>query len=131
MRPSRIEAARKSHWRCGADHPPFAGAGESLARTANGSTTNRVLQEREQPDSLKRAYALNGQAVTAEEKIIAEARGEDGGDQRALRCEQKRFRSWSRRGHARARNPEADILLIALSRAASSGPARAVRAARA
>jgi arsenate reductase-like glutaredoxin family protein len=73
---------------------------------------SEFYKKREQPDSLKRAYALNGQAVTAEEKIIAEARGEVARINERFDAEQKRFRELVAQGARPVqRNPEADILL--------------------
>ena len=69
-------------------------------------------KKREQPDSLKRAYALNAQAVSAEEKIIAEARGEAMRINERFDAEKKRFRELVAQGARPVqRNPEADILL--------------------
>ncbi len=69
-------------------------------------------KKREQPDSLKRAYALNAQAVSAEEKIIAEARGEATRINERFDAEKKRFKELVAQGARPVqRNPEADILL--------------------
>jgi hypothetical protein len=73
---------------------------------------SEFYKKREQPDSLKRAYALNAQAVTAEEKIIAEARGEVARINERFDAEKKRFRELVAQGARPVqRNPEADILL--------------------
>jgi arsenate reductase-like glutaredoxin family protein len=73
---------------------------------------SEFYKKREQPDSLKRAYALNAQAVTAEEKIIAEARGEVARINERFDSEKKRFRELVAQGARPVqRNPEADILL--------------------
>ena len=69
-------------------------------------------KKREQPESLKRAYALNAQAVSAEEKIVAEARGEVARINERFDAEKKRFRELLAQGARPVqRNPEADILL--------------------
>jgi hypothetical protein len=69
-------------------------------------------KKREQPDSLKRAFALNAQAVTAEEKIIAEARGEAARINERFDAERRRFKELLAQGARPVqRNPEADILL--------------------
>jgi arsenate reductase-like glutaredoxin family protein len=69
-------------------------------------------KKREQPESLKRAYALNAQAVSAEEKIVAEARGEVARINERYDTEKKRFRELLAQGARPVqRNPEADILL--------------------
>lgn len=69
-------------------------------------------KKREQPDSLKRAYVLNAQAVSAEEKIIAEARGEATRINERFDAEKKRFKELVAQGARPVqRNPEADILL--------------------
>ncbi|HQR20606.1 MAG TPA: hypothetical protein PLE54_04495 [Burkholderiaceae bacterium] len=70
------------------------------------------FKKREQPDSLKRAYALNAQAVGAEEKIVAEARGEVARINERYDAEKKRFRELLAQGARPVqRNPESDILL--------------------
>ena len=69
-------------------------------------------KKREQPDSLKRAYALNAQAVTAEERIMAEARGEVARINERFEAERKRYKELLAQGARPVqRNPEADILL--------------------
>jgi len=69
-------------------------------------------KKREQPDSLKRAYALNAQATSAEQKIVAEARGEVARINERFDAEAKRFRELLAQGARPVqRNPEADILL--------------------
>lgn len=69
-------------------------------------------RKREQPDSLKRAYALNAQAVGAEERIMAEARGEVARINERFDAEAKRYRELLAQGARPVqRNPEADILL--------------------
>jgi hypothetical protein len=69
-------------------------------------------KKREQPDSLKRAYALNAQAVTAEERIMAEARGEVARINERFDAERKRYKELLAQGARPVqRNPEADILL--------------------
>jgi len=69
-------------------------------------------KKREQPDSLKRAYALNAQAVAAEAKIITEARGEVDRINERFDAERKRFRELVAQGARPVqRNPETDILL--------------------
>jgi len=69
-------------------------------------------KKREQPDSLKRGYALNAQAVSAEEKIIAEARGEATRINERFDAEKKRFKELVAQGARPVqRNPETDILL--------------------
>ena len=73
---------------------------------------SEFYKKREQPDSLKRAYALNAQAVGAEEKIIAEARGEVDRINERFDAERKRFRELVAQGARPVqRNPETDILL--------------------
>lgn len=70
------------------------------------------FKKREQPDSLKRAYALNAQAITGEEKIVAEARGEVARINERFDAEKARFRELVAQGARPVqRNPEADILL--------------------
>ena len=69
-------------------------------------------RKREQPESLKRAYALNAQAVSAEEKILAEARGEIARINERFEVEKKRYRELLAQGASPVqRNPETDILL--------------------
>jgi myosin heavy subunit len=69
-------------------------------------------KKREQPDSLKRAYALNAQAVSAEERIMAEARGEVARINERFDAERKRYKDLLAQGARPVqRNPEADILL--------------------
>jgi hypothetical protein len=69
-------------------------------------------QKREQPDSLKRAFALNAQAVSAEEKILAEARSEVTRINERFDAEKKRYRELLALGARPVqRNPETDILL--------------------
>ena len=73
---------------------------------------SEFYKKREQPDSLKRAFALNAQAVGAEEKIIAEARGEVDRINERFDAERKRFRELVAQGARPVqRNPETDILL--------------------
>jgi myosin heavy subunit len=69
-------------------------------------------KKREQPDSLKRAYALNAQAVSGEERIMAEARGEVARINERFEAEKKRYKELLAQGARPVqRNPEADILL--------------------
>jgi hypothetical protein len=69
-------------------------------------------KKRDQPDSLKRAYALNAQAVSAEERIVVEARGEVARVNERFDAEKARFRELVAQGARPVqRNPEADILL--------------------
>jgi hypothetical protein len=69
-------------------------------------------KKRDQPDSLKRAYALNAQAVTAEERIMAEARGEVARINERFDAERKRYKELLAQGARPVqRNPETDILL--------------------
>jgi myosin heavy subunit len=69
-------------------------------------------KKREQPDSLKRAYALNAQAVSGEERIMAEARGEVARINERFDAERKRYKELLAQGARPVqRNPEADILL--------------------
>jgi len=69
-------------------------------------------KKREQPDSLKRAFDLNAQAVSAEERIVIEARGEVARINERFEAERKRFRELLAQGARPVqRNPEADILL--------------------
>lgn len=69
-------------------------------------------KKREQPDSLKRAYALNEQATAAEQKIVAEARGEVDRINERFDYEKRRFRELVAQGARPVlRNPEPDILL--------------------
>jgi hypothetical protein len=69
-------------------------------------------KKREQPDSLKRAYALNEQAVAAEQKIVAEARAEVDRINERFDAERRRFRELVAQGARPVqRNPEPDILL--------------------
>jgi arsenate reductase-like glutaredoxin family protein len=69
-------------------------------------------KKREQPDSLKRAFALNEQAVGAEQKIVAEARAEVDRINERFDAEKRRFRELVAQGARPVqRNPEPDILL--------------------
>jgi hypothetical protein len=69
-------------------------------------------KKREMPDSLKRAYALNAEAAAAEQKILAEARGEVERVNERFDAEKKRFRELLALGARPVqRNPEPDILL--------------------
>jgi hypothetical protein len=69
-------------------------------------------KKREQPDSLKRAYALNEQAIAAEQKIVAEARAEVDRINERFDSERRRFRELVAQGARPVqRNPEPDILL--------------------
>jgi hypothetical protein len=69
-------------------------------------------KKRDQPDSLQRAFALNAQAVSAEEKILAEARGEMNRINDRFDAEKRRYRELLAQGARPVqRNPEPDILL--------------------
>lgn len=69
-------------------------------------------KKREQPDSLKRAYALNAQAVSAEARIMDEARGEVARINERFDAERKRYKELLAQGARPVqRNPETDILL--------------------
>jgi vacuolar-type H+-ATPase subunit I/STV1 len=91
----------------------------SQERTASLAQDKRRLDDeaefykkREVPDSLKRAYALNQQAASAEDKILAEARGEVARVNERFDAEKKRFRELLALGARPVqRNPEPDILL--------------------
>lgn len=91
----------------------------SQERSASLAQDKRRLDEeaefykkREQPDSLKRAYALNAQAVAAEDKILAEAKSEVARINERFEGEKKRFRELLALGARPVqRNPEPDILL--------------------
>jgi len=73
---------------------------------------SEFYKKREQPESLKRAYALNAQAISAEEKIVTEARSEVARINERYDAETKRFRELLAQGARPVqRNPEADILL--------------------
>jgi hypothetical protein len=73
---------------------------------------SEFYKKREQPESLKRAYALNAQAVSAEDKIITEARGEVARINERYDGETRRYRELLAQGARPVqRNPEADILL--------------------
>ena len=69
-------------------------------------------KKREQPESLKRAYELNAQAMGAEQRILAEARGEVLRINERFDAERKRYKELLAQGARPVqRNPEADILL--------------------
>ncbi|HTN49535.1 MAG TPA: hypothetical protein VMK32_08905 [Burkholderiaceae bacterium] len=73
---------------------------------------SEFYKKREQPDSLKRAFALNEQAVAAEKKIVAEARSEVDRINERFDAEKRRFRELVAQGARPVqRNPEPDILL--------------------
>ena len=111
---AEIEAARKKS---------LEGSEQSIKRSQERADSlakdrKRLYDEaefykkREQPDSLKRAYALNAQAVTAEERIMAEARGEVARINERFDAERKRYKELLAQGARPVqRNPEADILL--------------------
>jgi DNA repair exonuclease SbcCD ATPase subunit len=69
-------------------------------------------KKREQPESLKRAYVLNAQAVAAEDKIFAEAKSEVARINERFDMEKRRFKELLALGARPVqRNPEPDILL--------------------
>jgi hypothetical protein len=93
---------------------------ESAAQIAKSLAEDRkrledeaeFYKKREQPDSLQRAFALNAQAVSAEEKILAEARGEMNRINDRFDAEKRRYKELLAQGARPVqRNPEPDILL--------------------
>jgi len=111
---AEIEAARKKS---------LEGAEQIIKRSQERSSSlsqdkrrlddeAEFYKKREQPDSLKRAYALNEQAVSAEQKIVAEARAEVDRINERFDTEKRRFRELVAQGARPVqRNPEPDILL--------------------
>jgi hypothetical protein len=91
----------------------------SLERAASLAQDRKRLDDeaafyrnREQPESLKRAYMLNAQAVSAEQKILAEARNEVTRINERFDAEKKRYLELLAQGARPVqRNPETDILL--------------------
>jgi len=73
---------------------------------------SEFYKKREVPDSIKRGYILNTQSVSAEERVIAEARAEMQRINERFDAEKKRFRELLAQGARPVqRNPEPDILL--------------------
>jgi myosin heavy subunit len=111
---AEIEAARKKS---------LEGAEQAIKRSQERADSlkkdrkrlddeSEFYKKREQPDSLKRAYALNAQAVSGEERIMAEARGEVARINERFDAERKRYKELLAQGARPVqRNPEADILL--------------------
>ena len=109
-----IEAARRK---------ALEGAEESIKRSTERTASlakdrkrlddeSEFYKNRAQPDSLKRAYELNAQAATAEQKILAEARSEITRINERFDAEKKRFKDLVAQGARPVqRNPEIDILL--------------------
>lgn len=91
----------------------------SLERAASLAQDRKRLDDesefyrnREQPESLKRAYMLNAQAVSAEQKILAEARNEVTRINERFDAEKKRYLELLALGARPVqRNPETDILM--------------------
>jgi hypothetical protein len=109
-----IEAARKKS---------LEGAEQSVKRSQERTDSlakdrKRLEDEKEfykkrtVPDSLNRSIAANAQAVSAEEKIIAEAKGEIQRVNERFDIEKKRFKELLAQGARPVqRNPETDILM--------------------
>jgi hypothetical protein len=73
---------------------------------------SEFYRKREVPENIKRGYILNTQSVSAEEKVIAEARAETQRVNERFDAEKKRFRELLAQGARPVqRNPEPDILL--------------------
>lgn len=73
---------------------------------------SEFYKKRDVPDSIRRGYILNTQSVSAEEKVIAEARAEMQRINERFDAEKKRFRELLAQGARPVqRNPEPDILL--------------------
>lgn len=73
---------------------------------------SEFYKKREVPDNIKRGYILNTQSMSAEEKVIAEARAEMQRINERFDAEKKRFRELLAQGARPVqRNPEPDILL--------------------
>jgi hypothetical protein len=73
---------------------------------------SEFYRKREVPDSIKRGYILNTQSLSAEEKVIADARAEMQRINERFDAEKKRFRELLAQGARPVqRNPEPDILL--------------------
>lgn len=73
---------------------------------------SEFYRKREVPENIKRGYILNTQSVSAEEKVIAEARAETQRINERFDAEKKRFRELLAQGARPVqRNPEPDILL--------------------
>jgi hypothetical protein len=73
---------------------------------------SEFYKKREVPDDIKRGFILNTQSVSAEEKVIAEARAEMQRINERFDAEKKRFRELLAQGARPVqRNPEPDILL--------------------
>lgn len=73
---------------------------------------SEFYKKREVPDSIKRGYILNTQSLSAEERVIGEARAEMQRINERFDAEKKRFRELLAQGARPVqRNPEPDILL--------------------
>jgi len=91
----------------------------STERTASLAKDRKRLDDesefyknRAQPESLKRGYELNAQAVTAEHRILAEARSEIARINERFDAEKKRFKELLAQGARPVqRNPETDVLI--------------------
>jgi hypothetical protein len=109
-----IEAARRK---------ALEGAEESTKRSTERTASlakdrkrlddeSEFYKNRAQPDSLKRAYELNAQAASAEQKILAESRLEIARINERFDAEKKRFKDLLAQGARPVqRNPETDILM--------------------
>jgi hypothetical protein len=109
-----IEAARRK---------ALEGAEESIKRSAERTASlskdrkrlddeSEFYKNRAQPDSLKRAYELNAQAVAAEQRILAEARTEIARINERFDAEKKRYKELLAQGARPVqRNPETDVLM--------------------
>lgn len=109
-----IEAARRK---------ALEGAEESIKRSTERTASlakdrkrlddeSEFYKNRAQPDSLKRAYELNAQAASAEQKILAESRSEIARINERFDAEKKRFKDLLAQGARPVqRNPETDILM--------------------
>lgn len=86
---------------------------ESLAKDRKRLEDEKEFyKKRAVPDSLTRSIAANSQAVSAEEKIIAEAKGEIQRVNERFDAEKKRFKDLLAQGARPVqRNPETDILM--------------------
>jgi hypothetical protein len=73
---------------------------------------SEFYKKRDVPDNIKRGFILNTQSVSAEERVIAEARAETQRINERFDAEKKRFRELLAQGARPVqRNPEPDILL--------------------
>lgn len=111
---SEIEAARKKSLE-GAEQVARRSAERTLSLAKDRKRLDdetEFYKKRDIPDSLKRAMAANAEAVSAEARILAEARGEVERVNERFDQELKRYRELLGQGARPVqRNPEPDILL--------------------